>query len=46
VDRLYLYDNSIEGSEARLVIRAKEGVVAKRYGDVPAWMAPIVAPAG
>lgn len=44
VHRLYLYDNSIDGAEPRLVLRASEGVVSKRYpGDVPQWMTPIVA---
>jgi predicted ABC-type ATPase len=44
VHRLYLYDNTIDGAEPRLVLRASDGVISKRYpGDVPQWMAPIVA---
>lgn len=43
VDRLYLYDNSQEGAEARLVIRSAAGRLARQYGEPPAWMAPIVA---
>jgi predicted ABC-type ATPase len=42
VDRVYLYDNSVEDAEARLVLRATEGVIAKRYGATPPWMLPIV----
>ena len=41
VDRLYLYDNSVEGAEPRLVLRASEGRVVRRYGTEPTWMAPI-----
>jgi predicted ABC-type ATPase len=43
VDRLYLYDNSIDDREAQLVIRASEGQLVKEYAGLPAWTAPIVA---
>lgn len=43
VDRLYLYDNSIEGEEAKLVLRAAEGRIIRLYQEPPAWMRPIVA---
>lgn len=43
VDRLYLYDNSIEGDEATLVLRAAEGKIVRMYQDPPRWMSPIVA---
>jgi len=43
VDRLYLYDNSIKGSVASLVLRASEGRVVRTYQPPPAWMHPIVA---
>jgi predicted ABC-type ATPase len=43
VDRLYLYDNSIDGAEPRLVARASEGRVIRRYGAEPEWMGPILA---
>lgn len=46
IDRLYLYDNSIDGAEARLVLRATEGVIERQYGDLIPWMAPIVARLG
>jgi predicted ABC-type ATPase len=42
VDRLYLYDNSVEGADAMLVLRASRGVIIKMYRDPPGWMAPIV----
>lgn len=42
VDRLYLYDNSVDDAEPRLVLRAANGRVVRVYGDVPQWMAPIV----
>jgi|SRR5579859_3049822 len=42
VDRLYLYDNSIDDREAQLVVRASEGRLVKEYAELPAWTAPIV----
>jgi predicted ABC-type ATPase len=42
-DRLYLYDNSVEDAEARLVLRATEGKVIRMYQEPPPWMQPIVA---
>ncbi|MFH5802658.1 AAA family ATPase [Alienimonas sp. DA493] len=41
VDRLYLYDNSVDGEPARLILRAADGEVIKHYGPVPAWAKPI-----
>lgn len=46
IDRVYLYDNSVDGAAPRLVLRAGNGVVAKRYGEAPTWMAPIIAALG
>lgn len=43
IDRLYLYDNSIDDAEPRLLLRAADGVVQKRYADAPQWAAPILA---
>lgn len=38
VDRLYVYDNSVEDADAQLLFRLVDGVVAKRYvGDIPRW---------
>ncbi len=42
VDRLYLYDNSVEGAEAALILRAAEGRIAKIYRSPTEWMQPIV----
>jgi predicted ABC-type ATPase len=42
VDRLYLYDNSVEGADATLVLRVSRGAIVKMYREPPAWMAPIV----
>ena len=43
VDRLYVYDNSIEEAEARLLFRLSDGELVKRYvDDLPAWAAPIL----
>lgn len=41
VDRFYLYDNSVNRVDARLVFRASDGKVAKTYFDVPDWAQPI-----
>ena len=38
VDRLYVYDNSIDGEEARPLYRLKEGQMGKIYTDtIPEW---------
>jgi predicted ABC-type ATPase len=37
-DRVYLYDNSVEGAEARLCIRTQEGALRKVYGSLPNWV--------
>ena len=42
IDRLYIYDNSIENAEARLLFRLSNGELAKRYvNDLPEWTAMI-----
>ncbi|MFO0757738.1 MAG: zeta toxin family protein [Byssovorax sp.] len=43
VDRLYLYDNSVDGREPLLLLRAAEGRIVKTYGDPLPWMDPILA---
>lgn len=43
VDRLYLYDNSVEDRAAQLVLRASAGTVTRQYGPERSWMALIVA---
>lgn len=43
VDRLYVYDNSIEDAEARLLFRLTDGELAKRYVDeLPNWASTIL----
>jgi predicted ABC-type ATPase len=42
VDRIYVYDNSVDDRDALLVLRAADGRVVKAYGDAPAWAGPIL----
>lgn len=43
VDRLYVYDNSIEDAEARLLFRLSEGELVKKYvEELPAWASSIL----
>lgn len=38
VDRCYVYDNSEEGCAARLLFRATDGALAKKYvSEIPEW---------
>ncbi len=38
VDRLYVYDNSIEDVDARLLFRLSDGCLVKRYvSELPGW---------
>ena len=38
IDRLYVYDNSIDGEDARPLFRLKEGRIGKIYTDeIPEW---------
>lgn len=41
LDRLYLYDNSVDGAEPSLVLRAARGKIVRQYQSVPEWMRPI-----
>ncbi|MDE6685662.1 MAG: zeta toxin family protein [Duncaniella sp.] len=44
VDRLYIYDNSVEDTEAKLLFRLREGELIKRYeAKLPRWAAAIIA---
>ena len=36
-DRAYIYDNSVDDVPARLLFRASDGQVVKRYGQINAW---------
>jgi predicted ABC-type ATPase len=37
VDRLYLYDNSVDDVTPKLCFRSENGALAKTYFDTPAW---------
>lgn len=42
VDRLYVYDNSTDDVDAKLLFRMTDGCVTKRYVDkLPSWAEPI-----
>jgi predicted ABC-type ATPase len=36
-DRAYVYDNSVDGVEARLCLRTQDGQLRKIYGALPEW---------
>lgn len=36
-DRGYVYDNSVDGADARLLYRTADGRLAKVYGDIEPW---------
>ena len=43
VDRLYVYDNSIEDAEARRLFRLSDGALGKRYiKELPNWASTIL----
>lgn len=38
VDRVYVYDNSVDGQEAHILFRFADGAIIKRYTDsIPLW---------
>ena len=37
VDRLYVYDNSIDGADAKLLFRLSNGELVKKYAEIPIW---------
>jgi predicted ABC-type ATPase len=41
IDRLYVYDNSIENQNAHLLFRSSKGVFSKKYADINDWANPI-----
>jgi predicted ABC-type ATPase len=41
VDRLYVYDNSIDFSQAKLLFRTTNGEFSKKYTDINDWAKPI-----
>lgn len=41
-DRTYLYDNSIENADVKLLFRLSDGVLVKQYVDeIPRWALPV-----
>ena len=43
VDRLYVYDNSVDGDEAKLLFRLTNGNIAKTYTEqIPDWAKIII----
>ena len=42
VDRLYVYDNSEEYKEAKLLFRSSDGILEKQYNTVNNWAMPIL----
>ena len=43
VDRLYVYDNSTENQDARILFRLTNGKLVKKYtNDIPAWAQSII----
>ena len=41
-DRVYVFDNSADGVEARLCVRTQDGLLRKVYGLLPNWVAEAV----
>ncbi len=41
-DRVYVYDNSIDGVEARLCVRTQDALLRKIYIEPPEWVADAV----
>ena len=43
VDRTYLYDNSVDNAEQKLLIRLSDGLIVKRYvNELPEWAKQII----
>ena len=43
-DRVYVFDNSVDGAEARLCARTQDGQLRKVYGVLPAWVSAAIEP--
>ena len=42
-DRVYLYDNSVENSAPRLILRTSDGRIVKKYtDDIPLWVKKVI----
>lgn len=42
-NRVYIYDNSLEGADARLCARTHDGMLRKIYGELPDWVSDALA---
>ena len=43
IDRLYVYDNSIDDADARPLFRLSEGQIVKQYTtNIPEWAAALL----
>ncbi len=42
--RVYAFDNSLDGIEARLCAQTQDGKVRKVYGPLPEWVAAVIDP--
>ncbi len=42
--RGYIFDNSVDGSDARLCARTEDGTLRKVYGPLPAWAGAVLDP--
>jgi predicted ABC-type ATPase len=42
VDRFYFFDNSTDFQSAKLIFRATNGVISKKYSDIPSWSEPVL----
>jgi predicted ABC-type ATPase len=42
-DRAYLYDNSANFEQPKLLFRVVDGLIAKEYGSINAWAKPVLA---
>jgi predicted ABC-type ATPase len=43
VQRVYIYDNSVDGQEAALGARVQDGQLRKVYGSLPGWIEDAIA---
>jgi hypothetical protein len=41
-DRVYVYDNCVDGVEARLCVRSVDGQLRKVYAALPQWVADAI----
>ncbi len=42
--RVYVFDNSVDGTDARLLARTQDGALRKVYAGLVPWLEPVLAP--